>query len=845
MSERYNHKKAELYWQREWSEKSVFQSKVNHSKKKYYVLEMFPYPSGKIHMGHVRNYTLGDVVARYKKMNGLNVLHPMGWDAFGLPAENAALVEKKPASEWTYQNIKIMKSQLKSMGFSIDWTREIATCHPEYYKHEQLFFIDLLKKGLAYKKLSVVNWDPVDKTVLANEQVIDGRGWRSGALVEKKELSQWFLKISTYSEELLKCLEDLKDWPKKVKTMQTNWIGKSTGVELSFEIAKNSDLDFKFIDVYTTRPDTIFGATFCAISLDHEIAKKIISKNMEAKIFADNCSDLNPNKEKKGFKTNLYVKHPFIPKKLLPVFLANFVLMDYGLGAIFGCPAHDQRDLDFAIKYNLEVIPVILPEKKTEGNFEVKNIAYVESGSLINSDFLNGKSIDSAKEIIIDKLVKKGVGKKKTNYKLRDWGLSRQRHWGCPIPILYREDGEIIPVKKEDLPVILPSLDNSGDKKKSAKILDEWKNTKCPETGMKAVRETDTFDTFFESSWYFLRYCNPRSNNPFLKSDINYWLPVDQYIGGVEHAILHLLYSRFFVKALRDIGHIDIDEPFKGLFTQGMVTHKTFKNNKGEWLNPEEIFFQKDKIFDKNKNIVKVGKIEKMSKSKKNVIDPTNIIEVYGADTARWFMLSDSPPDRDLEWTDSGIAGSYKFINKAWNIATDVIAEEGFSQDGEKDFPLHEKINSTVINVTRNIESFHYNKAIANLYELINSIQKHLANKDITKKTMLSSLKTLSLLLHPFVPHISEELWRALGEKDLAVNQKWPESKGALKQSIYKIPIQINGKVKDLVEFNYSPSEKEILRIVMDKEKFEKILKNKNIIKVVYVPDKILSLVVG
>ena len=845
MSERYNHKKAELHWQKEWSDKLVFQSSVNHNKKKYYVLEMFPYPSGKIHMGHVRNYTLGDVVARYKKMNGLNVLHPMGWDAFGLPAENAALVEKKPAAEWTYQNIKIMKSQLKSMGFSIDWSREIATCHPEYYKHEQMFFIDLLKKGLAYKKLSVVNWDPVDKTVLANEQVIDGRGWRSGALVEKKELSQWFLKISNYSEELLECLEELKDWPKKVKTMQTNWIGKSTGVEMSFEIANNVEVDIKFIDVYTTRPDTIFGATFCAISLDHEIAKQIISENVDAKIFANDCSGLNPDKEKKGFKTNINVKHPFIKNKLLPVFLANFVLMDYGLGAIFGCPAHDQRDLDFARKYSLEVIPVILPEKKLKDNFEIKNTAYIDVGSLINSDFLNGKDIDSAKEIIIDRLIESGVGKKKTNYKLRDWGLSRQRHWGCPIPILYREDGEIVPVKKENLPVRLPDLDNSVDKKNSKLILDEWKNTKCPETGMKAIRETDTFDTFFESSWYFLRYCNPRNNDPFLKSDINYWLPVDQYIGGIEHAILHLLYSRFFVKALRDTGHIDINEPFKGLFTQGMVTHKTFKNNKGEWLHPEEVIFKKDKFFDKDKNIVEAGKIEKMSKSKKNVIDPTNIIEMYGADTARWFMLSDSPPDRDLEWTDSGIAGSYKFINKAWNIAMAVISEKEFTLDSQKDSLLAEKINMTIVNVTKNIENFHYNKAVANLYELINSTQKHLTNKDITKKTMLSSLKTLSLLLHPFIPHISEELWKALGENGLAINQNWPKSKEMLEKSVYKIPIQINGKVKDLIEFNYSPSEKEILKVVKDKDRFEKILRNKNIIKIVYVPNKILNLVVN
>ena len=620
MSSKYHHKKIEPYWQKKWNDEKIFESTSDSKKEKYYVLEMFPYPSGKIHMGHVRNYTLGDVIARYKKMSGYNVLHPMGWDAFGLPAENAAITEKKPPADWTYQNIKTMKSQLKSMGLSLDWTREIATCHPEYYKHEQSFFIDLLKKGLAYKKESVVNWDPVDQTVLANEQVIDGKGWRSGAPVEKKNLSQWFLKTSAYSEELLSDLETLPDWPNKVKTMQTNWIGKSIGAEISFEINNPKNINLKNINIFTTRPDTIFGASFCAISMEHEITKSLMAENIDVKKFVDSCSALNPDKEKEGFKTNFYVKHPFINEKLIPIYIANFVLMDYGSGAIFGCPAHDQRDLDFALKYKIEVIPVILPKEKDVSNFRIMEEAYVGEGTLINSNFLNGKSIEDAKKIIIDKLKILKLGKEKTTYKLKDWGLSRQRYWGCPIPILYREDGKIIPVSKKDLPVKLPDINEISGSGNVLQKMDDWKYTVCPETGMKAVRETDTFDTFFESSWYFLRYCNPRSQEPFIKKDIDYWLPVDQYIGGIEHAILHLLYSRFFTKALRDVGHINISEPFKGLFTQGMVTHKTFKNSNNDWVAPEDVYYDKGSYFDKNNKKVSVGKIEKMSKSKKMLL---------------------------------------------------------------------------------------------------------------------------------------------------------------------------------------------------------------------------------
>ncbi len=835
MSQRYNHKKTESYWQQKWIEKKIFESSANPAKEKFYILEMFPYPSGKIHMGHVRNYTLGDVVARYKKMCGFNVLHPMGWDAFGLPAENAAITEKKPPAEWTYKNIKVMRSQLQSMGFSIDWTREIATCHPEYYKHEQLFFLDLLKNGLAYKKESLVNWDPVDQTVLANEQVIDGRGWRSGALTESKKLSQWFLKTSAYSEELLSFLDRLDEWPTKVKTMQSNWIGKSEGAEINFKIINADSLKFKSINVFTTRPDTIFGASFCALSLDHEISKEILKIDSGAKSFKNDCSKINPDKEKKGYKTTLYVEHPFIKNKKLPVFMANFVLMDYGSGAIFGCPAHDQRDLDFANKYNLDVLPVILPPTKNSSSFKINGEAYVGEGVLINSEFLNGKEIPDAKKTIINELERLGLGLKKVNYKLRDWGISRQRYWGCPIPVLYREDGEIVPVSKNDLPVMLPEVKKFDGKLRSLKEHEDWRHTVCPETGLKALRETDTFDTFFESSWYYLRYCNPRLDKAFEKNDIKYWLPVDQYIGGIEHAILHLLYSRFFTKALRDMGHLEIDEPFKGLFTQGMVTHKTYKNSNGKWISPEEI--------ENNKNFSE-GKIEKMSKSKKNVVDPASIINLYGADTARWFMLSDSPPDRDLEWTDNGISGAFKFINKIWDISNNILSLDDYKCEKKAEKSIGEHLNITIENVTNNIESFSFNKAIANIYEFINSLQKSITKKTSTKKELVECLSGLSLILQPFVPHISEELWRLIGGRGLAVEKEWPKFNIASKESSYSVVIQINGKVRDLVLLDSEASKQQVVDLAAKSEKIKKYLHEKEIMKVVYVPNKVLNFVI-
>jgi leucyl-tRNA synthetase len=803
---------------------------------------MFPYPSGKIHMGHVRNYALGDVVARYKRMCGFNVMHPMGWDAFGLPAENAAIIEKKPPSEWTYQNIRVMKSQLKSMGLSLDWSRELATCHPEYYKHEQSFFLDLLSAGLAYKKESLVNWDPVDKTVLANEQVIDGRGWRSGALVEKKNLSQWFLKTSAYSEELLSCLDTLSGWPEKVKLMQSNWIGKSFGAEISFKIKDLKNIKFDKINVFTTRPDTLFGASFCAISNDHPVAKEIIKVDSAAKEFRNRCQNLNPDKEKLGFKTVLEVEHPFIKNKVLPVYLANFVLMDYGSGAIFGCPAHDERDYDFAKKYNLDILPVIQSKDGDEDSTNLKK-PYTGDGKLINSFFLNGLQVDEAKKIVVEKLKDLGIGSEKINYKLKDWGLSRQRYWGCPIPILYREDGEIIPVPKDQLPVKLPEVSELSGSGNLLQKMEDWKLTTCPETGMKATRETDTFDTFFESSWYFLRYCNPRDKKPFQKEDINYWLPVDQYIGGIEHAILHLLYSRFFIKALRDIGHLEIDEPFKGLFTQGMVTHKTFKNKNGDWLMPEEIVLNKDGWQDSSGSEALVGKTEKMSKSKKNVINPQSIINLYGADTARWFMLSDSPPDRDLEWTDTGILGAYKFINKVWDLTNNILQ----SPDGEiisENANLLTKINLTKKNVTKNIEDFHYNKAIANIYELANYLQKEKTIKNSNKKILLEAVGDLALILQPFVPHLSEEIWKLLGNQELAINQSWPKYSDAEEAISFKIAIQINGKTRDIVEIKKETSKEKLVKVAVSREKIKKHLGISVIKKSIYIPTKVLNLVV-
>ena len=836
MSSRYNHKVVEKKWQETWSKKNVFKITKDINKKKYYVLEMFPYPSGKIHMGHVRNYTLGDVVARYKKMRGFNVLHPMGWDAFGLPAENAALTEKKHPESWTYQNIKTMKSQLLQMGLSLDWDREIATCHPEYYKHEQKFFIDMFNAGLAYKKEAEVNWDPVDKTVLANEQVIDGKGWRSGAVVEKKKLSQWFLNISKYSDELLNDLDKLHNWPNKVKIMQSNWIGKSVGAEIKFKV---SDKDL-YITVFTTRPDTIFGATFLALSTEHEISQSLSKKNGKLNKFIKDCENLNPEKNKKGFKLKLMADHPFIKGKKLPVFVANFVLKEYGLGAIFGCPAHDQRDLDFANEYNIDVIPVVKPVNISEENFIIKKDAFVDSGTLINSSFLNELTVERAKEKIINRIENEKIGRKKINYKLRDWGISRQRFWGCPIPIIYREDGKVVAVDEKELPIRLPEIKNFTETSSSLANVDNWKETVCNKTGMKAIRETDTFDTFFESSWYYFRYCNARLDKPFNKDDIDYWLPVDQYIGGIEHAILHLLYSRFFTKALRDLGYFSLNEPFKGLFTQGMVTHVTYKNKSGEWVEPKYIIKRGDKVKDKKGLSVEVGKVEKMSKSKKNVVDPNDIISLYGADTARWFMLSDSPPERDLQWTETGITASFKFINKLYEFVDKLKTYENKKGDDNK---AVKKLKIIINDVTENIEKFQFNKSVAKIYEFVNTLNEGLSKKTLSKNNFEWSLKKLSLILQPFVPHISEEIWYNIEGNSLCINEVWP-IEDVKKDFNLKIAVQINGKTREIVEIDKNTEKKEVIQIVKNNEKIKKSIMGKKIVREIYVPGKIVNLVI-
>ena len=668
---RYNFKEIENKWQKFWRENNSFKVNTNSQRKKFYCLEMFPYPSGKIHMGHVRNYTIGDVLARYKNSKGFNVLHPMGWDSFGMPAENAARQNNLNPKDWTEQNIQTMKNQLKRLGLSIDWDREISTCSPEYYKHQQKIFLELYDKGLVYRKESYVNWDPIDKTVLANEQVIDGKGWRSGAVVQRKKLNQWFFKISKFSEELLDDLNKLDEWPSKVKTMQQNWIGKSFGCEIDFKIEGSNDIDK--IKCYTTRPDTLFGFSFLALSVDHPVSKLYL-KNDEFLKFREACSKTGTTEEsiaqaeKIGFKTNLLAINPLDPNNKVPVYFANFVLMDYGFGAVFGCPAHDQRDLDFALKYKLKVTPVVSPELNSE-NFEIKDKAYTGSGYIINSSFLNGSKCPEASIIkTIEHLEKENLGTKKINFRLKDWGVSRQRYWGCPIPIIYREDGEIICLPDDQLPLELPidvDLNQSGNPLENHPT---WKYTKCPETGMNAIRETDTLDTFVDSAWYFLRFCSANNiHEPFSDEDIDYWMPVDQYVGGVEHAILHLLYSRFFTKALSNTNAIKFNEPFSGLFTQGMVCHETYKLNNGEWLFPVDVYEKNGNYYcsKTNEKVIK-GPSESMSKSKKNVVDPEDIIRQYGADTARLFMLSDSPPERDINWSTAGVNGAWKFTQKFW-----------------------------------------------------------------------------------------------------------------------------------------------------------------------------------
>ena len=839
--ERLNFQVIEKKWQEKFKSLKLYNNSPDS--KKFYCLEMFPYPSGKIHMGHVRNYTIGDVIARYKFLNNYNVLHPMGWDAFGLPAENAAKSNKESPNVWTKKNIEVMKKQLQQLGLSIDWDLEIATCDKNYYKHQQELFIDFYNNGLGSRKETYVNWDPVEQTVLANEQVINGKGWRSGAVVERKKLSQWFFDITKFSDDLLKGLDELDSWPEKVKIMQKNWIGKSIGCEINFKIEGEN----KNINVFTTRPDTIFGASFLAVSVDHPICAKFL-KDEKYNNFKSECLKVGTteealaNAEKIGYDTNLFVSHPFIKGKKIPIYVANFILMDYGTGAIFGCPAHDQRDLDFAKKYNLQITEVVSDNPTKPKNFNVLSEAFVDNGTLINSDFLNGLTVEQAKAKIIKEIEKLKIGKKKITFRLKDWGISRQRYWGCPIPMIHLKNGSIVPVDKSELPIKLPEdidLNKGGNPLENHK---SWKYTIHKKTGNPAVRETDTLDTFVDSSWYFLRFCSPTTKTePFDIKKVNYWMPVDQYIGGIEHAILHLLYSRFFMRALKKNNKkIKDNEPFKGLFTQGMVCHETYKDQKGKWLSPLEVEKNSDgalqKISDKTKVIV--GPSESMSKSKKNVVDPESMIKSYGADSVRWFILSDSPPEKDIQWSNQGVNAAYKFLQKIYNLCYEV--KKGSEKNSNLDKSFNLKMNSYVNKITKCINNFNLNVVVANVYEIYNLFQSHLS-KEVSSTCMKNNLITLMKILVPFTPHIAYECLEMLGAKEI---KTWPKVDTKLmQQEKIKIAIQINGKTRDVIEIDKGISQISVEKLCKNNNKVKNKILSKPVHKVIFVKDRIINFI--
>ena len=845
--ERYNISIVEKKWQDLWSKQKINSSKINKNKKKFYCLEMFPYPSGKIHMGHVRNYTIGDVLARYKKLQGYNVLHPMGWDSFGLPAENAAKENNLHPKEWTKKNIETMKAQLKLLGLSLDWDREISTCDPEYYKHQQEFFIEMFNKKLVYKKDTYVNWDPVDKTVLANEQVINGKGWRSGATVERKKLSQWFFNINKFAQNLLDGLDTLKEWPEKVKLMQKNWIGKSFGCEINFKITATQSNEL--IKIFTTRPDTIFGASFIAVSIDHPITKKFKTDDKFLS-FKKKCSKMGiteealANAEKIGFNTGLFAEHPFNKELNLPIYVANFVLMDYGSGAVFGCPAHDQRDLDFANKYKLKVTPVVKPKnsKIADKDIVIKNQAFTDDGILFNSDFLNDLPVAEAIKKIIKIISEKKIGVEKITFRLKDWGVSRQRYWGCPIPIVYNSNGEALALDKKSLPLLLP---DDVDINVQGNPLDKhpnWKHTTLP-SGEKVTRETDTLDTFVDSSWYFLRFCSPKNKDyGYELSDLQYWMPVDQYIGGVEHAILHLLYSRFFMQALEfNNDQFNYKEPFKSLFTQGMVCHETYKNKKNQWLYPDDI--EKDSsgnfVTKNNKEKVTVGPLESMSKSKKNIIDPEDMINAYGADAVRLFILSDSPPERDINWSQEGVAAAFKFIQKLWRLNNEIFQSKDFNQNSEDEF-LIKSINKNIFNVTKNLENFQYNVVVANIYEIYNIINQCIVNKKVSNKTLLDIWEKVLLLLMPVIPHFSNECWLKFN-KDFY----WPQYEASLlKETDCMIVVQINGKKRGIFKMAIDSKEDLVIKNAKNIDNVSKNIKDKMIKKNIYIKNKLVNFII-
>jgi leucyl-tRNA synthetase len=874
-SDRYNAREAEARWQQTWDERGIFRTANDDPRPKYYVLEMFPYPSGRIHMGHVRNYTMGDVVARYKRASGMNVLHPMGWDAFGMPAENAAMERKVHPKSWTYQNIAAMKAQLQSMGLSLDWSREVATCDPAYYKHQQRMFVDFLKAGLVERKQSKVNWDPVDMTVLANEQVIDGRGWRSGALVEQKELTQWFFKISDYSEDLLNALDKLDRWPEKVRLMQKNWIGRSEGLHVRFALdAKTTPGGESEIEIFTTRPDTLFGAKFVAIAPDHPLAGAAAAKNPRLQAFIEECRHRGTAQaeidtaEKLGFDTGIKAVHPFDEKWTLPVYVANFILMDYGTGAIFGCPAHDQRDLDFVNKYGLGNIPVVCPPGQDPATFIITDTAYDGDGTMINSRFLDGMTIAQAKDEVARRLESetrngKPVAQRQVNFRLRDWGISRQRYWGCPIPIIHCEACGIVPVPKGDLPVKLPedvTFDRPGNP------LDRhptWKNVDCPTCGKPARRETDTMDTFVDSSWYFARFTDPWiTTAPTDRNAVDRWLPVDQYIGGIEHAILHLLYSRFFTRAMKKTGHAGIDEPFAGLFTQGMVVHETFRKADGEYVLPSDVAIVTEGDIRKatlraTGEPIEIGHIEKMSKSKKNTVDPDDIIGAYGADTARWFVLSDSPPERDVIWTEEGVQGSWRFVQRLWRLvgeAAEIAAKAPEARPaafGERATIVRKAAHGALAKVSEDIEKLRFNRCVAHIYEFSNALSAAIGDiaspADMTPDFAWAVREAAGILIQlfaPMMPHLAEECWAALGHKTLVSMQAWPQVEPALLvEDTITLPVQVNGKKRADVTVPRDAGNSDIEAAVLTLDAVIRALDGKAPKKVIVVPQRIVNVV--
>jgi leucyl-tRNA synthetase len=873
-NERYNAREAEPRWQRIWDERDIFKTKNDDPRPKYYVLEMFPYPSGRIHMGHVRNYTMGDVVARYMRARGHNVLHPMGWDAFGMPAENAAMQNKVHPKAWTYENIATMKKQLKSMGLSLDWSREVATCDPSYYRHQQKMFLDFWKAGLVERKTSKVNWDPVDQTVLANEQVIDGRGWRSGAEVESRELTQWFFKITNYSEELLSALDTLDRWPEKVRVMQKNWIGKSEGLLVRFMLAQNKlAAGADEVEVFTTRHDTLFGASFIAIAPDHPLAKAATERDPKVASFIEEvrrtgtAQELIDKAEKKGIDTGLRAFHPFDPGWELPVYVANFVLMEYGTGAIFGCPAHDQRDFEFATKYGLPILPVVIPEGADPKTFELDGEPYDGDGLLANSRFLDGMTVAQAKEEVAKRLESetrgnRAVGQRQVQYRLRDWGISRQRYWGCPFPVIHCDDCGVVPVPENELPVVLPDdieFDRPGNP------LDRhptWKNVPCPRCAKPARRETDTMDTFVDSSWYFLRFTAPDAETPTDAKAEKYWMPVDQYIGGVEHAILHLLYSRFFTRAMKLTGHATVEEPFKGLFTQGMVVHETYERKDGTFATPAEVRIESDgdrrRAFLLSGNEpIEIGPIEKMSKSKRNTVDPDDILSSYGADTARWFMLSDSPPERDVIWSEDGVQGAHRFVQRLYRLTGDLAefaAPVGTAQPasfGPDALAIRKSAHGALARVGEDIERLRFNRAVAQIYELANALGAAIADLRAAKNIAADAASALReagdilvRLVEPMMPHLAEECWAALGHKRLVAEAPWPAvERDLLIEDTITLPVQVNGKKRADVTVSRDAPGPEIEAAVLALEPVRRALEGRAPKRIIVVPQRIVNVV--